>query len=145
MTTQISPKNNYPAPQRIPAARPMSIETIDIDPTPITREEIITKDEIPAEIFDYVDKAFEDPDTFPNAIRGAFWYPFYWVVMRDILPKQHGLMRFVFEGGELAPPEGAIWIVNADDWNNPLFKGPLSLTTAKSAVATVRKLTAVEV
>lgn len=121
----------------------MSNETIDITPLALTREEIITEGGIPAEIFDYVDKALEDPDTLQRANGVSYWFPTGWESVREIRISKEQSLFFLMQGTDGSSDNGRIRIVDTSKrnaWKRPVFRGPLTFKSAQAAVAKIRDL-----
>jgi hypothetical protein len=121
------------------------MSTINIAPLPVIREQIITKGGIPAEIFDYVDKAFEDESVLQSAIGVSYWYPSGYATVRDIqLSKEHSICFYMADEG--GTRKSNIRVINCtgskNAWKKPAYKGPLTLKSAQAAVAVIRTLTA---
>jgi hypothetical protein len=123
----------------------MSKQTIA--PLPVTREQIITEGGIPAEIFDYVDKALKDPSVLQSATGVSYWFPWTGEAMCEIqINKEHSLF-FSMIGSQSIVGKGQVRLIDTsakDAWKKPALRGPLTLKMAQSAVAAIRKLTAVK-
>ena len=110
----------------------------------MTREQIITEGGIPAKIFDYVDKALEDPDTLQQATGISDWFPCTWEAFREIqISKEHSLLFFM-QGPDGSSDKGHIRVIDTsrkNAWKKPVFRGALTLKSAQSAIATIREIT----
>jgi hypothetical protein len=118
-----------------------------IAPLPVTREQIITEGGIPAEIFDYVDKAFKDPSVLQSATGVSYWFPCAGEAMREIRINEKRSLFFSMIGPQTLAGKGHVRLVDTtakDAWKKPALRGPLTLKMAQSAVAAIRKLTAVK-
>jgi hypothetical protein len=67
----------------------------------------LTEGGIHAAIFDYVDKALEDPDTLQRATGISYWFPCTWEAAREIRISKEHLLFFFMQG-----PDGSF-----DKWH----------------------------
>lgn len=114
-----------------------------IAPLPLSREEIITEGGIPAEIFDYVDKALEDPLTLQRATGISYWFPCTWEAAREIRIDKNRSLFFLMQGPGKSAKRGYIRVVDTgiqNAWKKSVFRGPLTLKGAQSAIAKVSDL-----
>jgi hypothetical protein len=122
----------------------MSLETVNMGgPPQITREQMITEGGIPAAIFDYLDKALEDPEILRDAQGISYWYPFAWEIGREIRITEKRSVLFLMEGPGGDTKRGYVRVVDTEAknaWKKPVFRGPLTLASAKSAVSAIRKI-----
>jgi hypothetical protein len=121
----------------------MSREKLIIAPLPVSREQIVTDGGIPAKIFDYVDKALEDPDTLQRATGVSDWFPCAWETLREIQISKERSLLLLMQGPDGSSNKGHIRVVDTgekDAWKKPAFRGSLTLKSAQSAVATICKL-----
>jgi hypothetical protein len=106
----------------------------------LDREQIIAEGGIPAEIFNYVNNAIEDPTMFPAVLSLSHW-SCGWETVREIWTREKRPLVFLMDS-----KTEQIRVVNTNvknPWIKPVFRGSLSPEGAKGAIAALRKLTAV--